>query len=148
MTKTEVYNTLIDLVNAAAENNADFALDEDTRKKCLERLKKDIESVSKKSSNKAKAKVNTTKNALVSAITEVLTNAGRPLSIPEIMSDLAQKGFVCDDGKTLTSQRVSAILTYMGKGGKNFEGLDMIERTMEKKVAYFALKEEEEAEVE
>lgn len=129
MTKTEIYNTIKELINKAD-------LTEEVKAEINERMDKDIAAASKKAST-SKAKANPTLDALKTAILDVLGKATKPLTIPDIMASLDD--FKTADGKVLTSQRVSSALTALGNGTKQKEGEHLVVRTEEKKVAYFAL---------
>ena len=129
MTKTEIYSKVIALVKGEA------TLTDEDKSAIVERMEKDIESTAKKSGT-SKAKENKDMTALVEKISDILAESENPMSIPEIMKALGD--YQCADGKTLTSQRISAVLTNMCEGTEKKEGLHLVTRTEVKKVAYFA----------
>lgn len=141
MTKTEIYTTIKDFAEEFIKGDTVTEEQLAIAREVIDRMDKDIELASKKSSNKVK--VNPDKAPLVEAITEILAREEKPISIPQIIEALNAMDYKCVDGKTLTSQRISAMLTYMGAGTKQSAGLGIVEKSMEKKVAMFKLTAED-----
>ena len=128
-TKTEIYETIIALVEGA-ETPAFAKKDGDTEVMVtvpsdviINRMKKDIEMASKKSSKTGKPTKTQVENmALKEAMVEAM--ADQPaMTIDEI------KG-VCPEISELSTSKVSALLTQLRESGQ-------VERTYVKKKAYF-----------
>lgn len=128
-TKTEVYETVIALVEGT-ETPTFAKKDGDTEVMVtvpsdviINRMKKDIEMASKKSSKTGKPTKTQVENmALKEAMIEAM--ADKPaMTIDEI------KG-VCSEVSDLSTSKVSALLTQLREGGQ-------VERTYIKKKAYF-----------
>ena len=128
-TKNEIYSTIIALVSGA-ETPTFEKKDGDTTvmvtvpsEAIIDRMNKDIELASKKSSKSGKPTKTQVENALLKdAMLEAMTDQP-PMTIDEI------KG-VCEEVANLSTSKISALLTQLRES-------EQVERNYVKKKAYF-----------
>ena len=133
-TKTEIYETVIALVEGA-EIPSFAKKDGDTEVMVtvpsdviVDRMKKDIEMASKKSSKTGKPTKTQVENETIKAqIISVLERIGKPMTVTQLLAESEFTG--------LSNQKVSALLTQLRKSGE-------VVRTIEKKVAFYSLPDE------
>lgn len=113
VTKKEMFNRIM---VAMAENEEIVAF-----------CQREIELLDKKSSKSGDSKKKAENEKVKAQIVEILTNSETPMTVGQLMVAL-NNGF--------SNQRVSALLTQL-------KGENTVERTVEKRVAYFSIKETE-----
>jgi vancomycin resistance protein YoaR len=104
----------------------------------------EVELLNKKSAKSGSTKTQKTNAAILETIKTVLSEAEKPMTIPELMTDARLATYIDgEETKKMTSQKLSALLTQLGTGEK---GTGEVVKTYEKKVAYFSLNTPTEAE--
>ena len=87
----------------------------------------EIELLAKKNSRSGKPTARQVENEKIKTSIMTVLECGKPLTVTQIMTEL--------DDSSLSNQRVSALLTQLKDSGE-------VVRTVEKKVAYYSIKEE------
>lgn len=118
MTKREMFEQVITIVNASEVENRD---------ELIEKLNHEVELLNKKSSASRKpSKTQIENEEFKSQIVEFLTATDRPVRIKEIQEGIASLA-------EISNQRITHILTAMVKAGT-------IEKEYEKRVPYYSVK--------
>ena len=87
----------------------------------------EIELLAKKNSRSGKPTARQVENEKIKTFIMTILECGKPLTVTQIMTEL--------NDSSLSNQRVSALLTQLKDSGE-------VVRTVEKKVAYYSIKEE------
>ena len=127
MTKREHYAVLKGIVE-----NSNYA-DKDG---ALAFIAHEVELLDKKHSKKTDSKKEIAKENLKDLICDVLATFDRPVTIAEL---LATEELSVYDGRPMTNQRLSSMLTQLGSGNEKVVGEGRVRKTYEKKVPYYEL---------
>ena len=133
-TKSEIYATVIALVEGteipsfAKKDGHTEVMVTVPSDVIVDRMKKDIEMASKKSSKTGKpTKTQVENETIKTQIVSVLERVGKPMTVTQLLAENEFTG--------LSNQKVSALLTQLRKSGE-------VVRTTEKKVAFYSLADE------
>lgn len=96
----------------------------------------DKKAMSRKAGTSKKAKEN---DAIAEMILEAMEKVGKPTTITDLLKVDTLADYVTEDGKSLSNQKVSAILKPLLRTEENPNGT--VVRTMDKKTTLFAIAE-------
>ena len=123
VTKRERFAQLMEIVKASkVENSAEL----------IAFIDHEVELLTKKNSRSGKpTKTQVENEAIKTQIVSILKRVGKPMTVTQLLSESELAG--------LSNQKISALLTQLRESGK-------VMRTVEKKVAYYSMATEDEAE--
>ena len=123
VTKRERFAQLMAIVEASNVANAT---------ELKEFIEHEVELLNKKNSRSGKpTKTQVENEAIKAQIVSILKRVGKPMTVTQLLSESELAG--------LSNQKISALLTQLRESGK-------VMRTVEKKVAYYSMATEDEAE--
>ena len=123
VTKRERFAQLMAIVEASNVANAT---------ELKEFIEHEVELLNKKNSRSGKpTKTQVENEAIKTQIVSILERVGKPMTVTQLLSESELAG--------LSNQKISALLTQLRESGK-------VMRTVEKKVAYYSMATENEAE--
>ena len=119
VTKRERFSQLMEIVKASnVENSAEL----------VAFIEHEVELLTKKNSRSGKpTKTQVENETIKNTILDTLQTIGKPVTVTQLLAT--------DELNSLSNQRVSALLTQLRKS-------DKVVRTVEKKVAFYSVKEE------
>lgn len=105
----------------------------------VEFIDHEIELIDRKAENR---KMGTSKKAvendnITNLIIEALTSLNKPVTITELLKIDTLANYVTEDGKSLSNQKISALLKPLLKSSLNPSGI--VTRTMDKKIVLFSI---------
>jgi Mg2+/Co2+ transporter CorC len=126
MTKREYF---AELINIVADSECD------NREDILAFIEHEIALLNKKSSSRTPNKVQVENENIKDTIKSVLVEIGRPATITELISNEALATYtIGEDVKTMTNQKLSALVNQLVKTGE-------VVKVIDKKKSYFSMSE-------